>query len=579
RRLVELAGAPRSFGRHPALPVLRAALVDDDRNALATALQRLEPHLRAAARLGDEAARERLFARARSSGQPDAPRDALVAADAVWWSLLSSCDSAPVSAWARARHDPLDVPPSVPAAAEAAVREAHRAALERAMVRGDRWPRSALHRAARHPVLGPLLAGVVFGCYGVQGLTKWFLLDHGGTAVDGFGTRVELVGRVGVVHPLALSDRERRELADRFDGQQPIEQLRRAVYVPMPDGRPDPAVVGGAMVPARVLALLERGWQRVGDGDVLRGVAKPIAPGLEVAIELAGVPREELAGFARAAQTMGTLVLGESGSRDASGYLQRHASWAALDPIGFSEIIREAAACLVWARVAPTWIDPVLAGIHRDAMRRAPGDEQAVFAWAELLRKHHHPEGELIELDLRERQGRLDDPIALERLLELAGLLGFPRLPDDPDEDLLAFRPQGGTSYALALGGRVHRIAYEGGVLTIEDGRARRVLRPRLSSPDRWTDEETNVILATALTNFREQRGLEALWLPGHEAFVGHPRHRVGPWPLYPFPAGVRAPAADAGAAVGVRARDRPRWTQLWHKLQVMLGDRPTQRL
>ncbi|MBX7081958.1 MAG: hypothetical protein K1X88_22320, partial [Nannocystaceae bacterium] len=84
RRLVELAGAPRSFGRHPALPVLRAALVDDDRNALATALQRLDPHLRAAARLGDEAARERLFARARSSGQPDAPCDALVAADAVW---------------------------------------------------------------------------------------------------------------------------------------------------------------------------------------------------------------------------------------------------------------------------------------------------------------------------------------------------------------------------------------------------------------------------------------------------------------------------------------------------------------
>ncbi len=582
RRLVELFGFARVFAPHVAWSPLRAALVPESRDALAQALLRHPDHTRAATRLGDDALGERVLARAMASGRPEPLCDALAAADPMWLCRMVACDSQPMRRWARGHVDALVAPTSVDDGRTPMVVRAHVDALERAMVERRRFTPAALHRAARHPVLAPLLGALVLGCYVDDVLVKWFRLDAQGVPVDHDGQPFEPSGPIGICHPLELPEHERRALADGLEGQQPFAQLRRPLFVPMPDGRPDPAALAEAMVPARLLALADDEWRRISDGASLRAIARTIRGGLEVAVELAAVPFRDLDAFASGPSVMGTVVLGEPASRDASGVLQHHVGWAAwshANPIEFSEVIREIASCLVRAHPSPEWIDPTVLSVYRQAIRRAPTDREPVLALAQLLRKHHHPEGELLELDLREREGTLDDPDAIERLLALAAAHGFPREPDDPDGELLVFRPRHGTHYVVTLGGREHAIGYDAGVLTVDDGAERRTLRPRLAARDHWSDIETNVILALTLAVFRERRGLDALWLPPVESFGSHPRARLGPWPLHPFPAGVRRLAFDPAAAIGLRARDRQRWTMLWHRLQALLGDRTPQRL
>src|ERR1700704_5217520 len=95
------------------------------------------------------------------------------------------------------------------------------------------------------------------------------------------------------------------------------------------------------------------------------------------------------------------------------------------------------------------------------AISTAPHDADPQLVLADLLLSADDPRGELIVLDQRDREGRLEEPAALERYALLAAAYGFPRVtPDDPVLPFASHYWSGGGSYILRYNGHIYYVRH-----------------------------------------------------------------------------------------------------------------------
>lgn len=142
---------------------------------------------------------------------------------------------------------------------------------EAAMVSGLRWSAADHHRfVASHPVLRPLLAGVVWGVQDGAALAATARVDEEGALVDAQDDPVAADGRtIGVVHPVELPEADRaawaRVMSD-YELVAPFPQLTRPVFRPAADQGDDVVLHGlrtGTVATTSLVRALERyGWER-----------------------------------------------------------------------------------------------------------------------------------------------------------------------------------------------------------------------------------------------------------------------------------------------------------------------------
>ncbi len=117
--------------------------------------------------------------------------------------------------------------------------------IENMLVRQYRWPTDRWTELyQRHPVLRPFTVRLVWGLYDDKGkLKSTFRAMEDGSLTDADDETVTLPksGKIGIVHPLELSEKERngwrQHLLD-FEIVQPFPQLERSVIVPTDDEKP-----------------------------------------------------------------------------------------------------------------------------------------------------------------------------------------------------------------------------------------------------------------------------------------------------------------------------------------------------
>ena len=219
-----------------------------------------------------------------------------------------------------------------------------------------------------------------------------------------------------------------------------------------------------------------------------------------------------------------------------------------------------------------------------DAIRRDPGDDAALQVYADWLLGRGDTRGELVLLQRREPE--LDDPAALERLLELSAEHGFLRVPDDPDAEILRFtggveagRTQVRITYELAHAGRSYRVVddYFAGWIRIEvDGalvredrtrgerRARDAGRVALGA-SLLRPEAASVILHAISGAIVRGRGFDDVVYPDGVRLTSNPYYRVTRFPTTPVPdeLAARWPRVQGRE---IELRDLAQWRALYDR-------------
>jgi len=144
------------------------------------------------------------------------------------------------------------------------------ARLERFMVEGRRWPMKEHRRfLVEHPLLIHLVRRLVWGVYSKGALTGSFRVDEGGALVSPADEPFALRGnaRIGIVHPVQLSQADRDAWAGAFADYeiiQPFRQLDRLVIAAKTEAaRSLIASLDGADVfNGRLRGLISQGWER-----------------------------------------------------------------------------------------------------------------------------------------------------------------------------------------------------------------------------------------------------------------------------------------------------------------------------
>lgn len=219
------------------------------------------------------------------------------------------------------------------------------------------------------------------------------------------------------------------------------------------------------------------------------------------------------------------------------------------------------------------------------AVEAAPADPDPQLVLADCLQAAGDPRGELIVLDHHDRatlEG-LDDPEAIERLLLLAAVYGFPCA--EPALRPLPFRGGGASpvQYEVAHAGHHYYVRYrhEDLSVTIDEGEIDSgVDYPDgfpgalgLCSTDEWTDEETLVILTILSDAIRAGTPLPSLLFPFTEPAL--PIYPGAPLRCYALPQAFTAPRGLGPRDHGLAARDYRRWHRLWTRLQRAERARP----
>jgi uncharacterized protein (TIGR02996 family) len=193
------------------------------------------------------------------------------------------------------------------------------------------------------------------------------------------------------------------------------------------------------------------------------------------------------------------------------------------------------------------------------AVRAAPDDDGPKLVYADWLIERGDPRGELVALEHRDRTipGGLE-LAALERLVELVGRLGFPRLAAPESQvDRLPWEGGGGfpVQYFLDWEGRSYYLRYRWGGFTVDvDDLTVVSCGLGLQAGGEWTAEETNVILSVVSRAIVEETPMAALEAELEALDLrAHPDHRAGRHPLY---------------TAGVEARDEGRYRELVRRLQ-----------
>jgi hypothetical protein len=145
--------------------------------------------------------------------------------------------------------------------------------LEQAMITGRRWSAPEFETLlVRHPLMTHLVRLLVWGVYDETGTVRAsFRVTEDHTYADGDDDAFDLPAdaRVGVVHPLHLSDAERAtwgEVLSDYEIVPPFAQLGRTIYHLAPEELAASEIMRfkGARVPAQTLVftLEKRGWTR-----------------------------------------------------------------------------------------------------------------------------------------------------------------------------------------------------------------------------------------------------------------------------------------------------------------------------
>jgi uncharacterized protein (TIGR02996 family) len=205
-----------------------------------------------------------------------------------------------------------------------------------------------------------------------------------------------------------------------------------------------------------------------------------------------------------------------------------------------------------------------------------PDDLAAQLVLADWLSSHGDPRGELILLDHADRRRELRDREGLERLLLLAAEYTFPQARPEPPNDVVLV---GGGGYPVQYEGRYrgHRyfIRYRHGELSADiDGGAlwTGVEYPdcypqdlNLAAEGEWTDDETDVLLATFRDAIYAGSPLGELWFATER--YGPPVYDGGARRCYRLPKAFTDPRGIANDRYGLAAPDYARWHAVWDHL------------
>lgn len=220
-----------------------------------------------------------------------------------------------------------------------------------------------------------------------------------------------------------------------------------------------------------------------------------------------------------------------------------------------------------------------------EAVEADPEDLGPQLVLADCLQSAGDPRGELIILDHGERTtpGGLTDPAAIERLLLLAAVYGFPRARDE-DEGMLPFAGGGSypEQYEVDHGGHHYYVRYRHHSLSvsIDNGAIdSEVDYPYgfpedldLPSSGEWTDEEKHVILTILSDAIRAGTPMRELRFPFTEPSL--PIYPDVPMRCYALPEEFTAPRGLGRLEHGLAARDYHRWHGLWDRLRRIAPDR-----
>ena len=222
--------------------------------------------------------------------------------------------------------------------------------LEQGMVRGRRMPLAHFRRAfVEARAQREVAQGLVWGAYDVEGrIIQTFRVAEDGVALDLACKEVHLEGslRVGVVHPTTLDEQSRALWANALaEGKvvAPFPQLGRPTFTVDEAERESTAIVrfAGREAPTGAfLGLARMGWRPITDPDEDRRVvgASRRLGATYVKLELA--PGYDIARpNAKAPQTLGLVSVRAC----KGGLLGDKLPLAAVDPLDFSEVVRELA--------------------------------------------------------------------------------------------------------------------------------------------------------------------------------------------------------------------------------------------
>jgi uncharacterized protein (TIGR02996 family) len=218
------------------------------------------------------------------------------------------------------------------------------------------------------------------------------------------------------------------------------------------------------------------------------------------------------------------------------------------------------------------------------ALRRAPGDANALHVYADWLLERGDTRGEL--LLLQQREATLADAPSLERLLQLVAEHGYLVLPDDPEADILRFR--GGThhhegsnitiEYRLARAGRTFHVVDTPAIgrlaIAVDDDVVRTDMYGNKSSWPKlnfMNPETANVVLALISRAILDDTPWPQLEFPTGHRLTSHPAYRVGRFPTEPVPRELVAlwPHADGWE---IERRDLDRWRMLLRRWYALRG-------
>lgn len=208
----------------------------------------------------------------------------------------------------------------------------------------------------------------------------------------------------------------------------------------------------------------------------------------------------------------------------------------------------------------------------RAAIAADPSDPDLRHVFADFLLARGDERGELLSLDLAEREGR--ELANAEPLLRLAAIHGFPRWPGDPDDALIRATREP-HSFRLHPDEHVmHEVSYRGFLLDILTYRrepphgwavhAERQLELDLRDSLRLTDHHVDVILSIISRAIRQQRDLATLTYPTRRSFEDLERFTRKRPAYYHVEIGVEAPGRPLRPDPLFGVIDYERWDELW---------------
>ena len=202
------------------------------------------------------------------------------------------------------------------------------------------------------------------------------------------------------------------------------------------------------------------------------------------------------------------------------------------------------------------------------AIAAAPADVTARQVYADWLIARGDERGELISLDLAERAGHeLTD---LQPLLRLAAVHGFPRWPDDPDDELLPFaHTQVPDQFHVHHRDVDYYISYRRGVLSIitnVDWVRHDFPALDLKNLDAWDAHQTDVFLSIISRTLRLEHELTLIEWPRRGALEELDRMTRKRRAHYHLGLGVMAPGRPARPDPQFGVIDYERWGLLWER-------------